>query len=102
MAFVELGIPVLPSLRGDLLLLNGAGDRGPAALNLNLLLDLPVPVLTPYIIGGWGVYGLGRDGSDDGWNVGLGIRSSGLRGLFIEGRRHEPLGRSVLTIGLRL
>jgi hypothetical protein len=101
MAFVELDLPVLPSIRGDVFLLTSAGDRGPAAVNLNLILQAPIPSLTPYVIGGWGAYGLGRDASAEGWNVGVGIRAAALRGLFVEARQHGPLDRAVLTIGIR-
>jgi hypothetical protein len=84
--------------------------------SLNAVINIPTPVLTPYLIGGVGYYnnkfegfGIDADENDFGVNVGGGVRL-GLPGLgvFAEARLHNVFteGESTrfvpVTIGIRL
>ncbi|MBR9988896.1 MAG: porin family protein [Gemmatimonadetes bacterium] len=69
---------------------------------LNAVVNLPTPGITPYLIGGVGMYngkatimGESGDGETDfGFNVGAGVRMGlvGLGGVFAEARLHNVLG----------
>jgi opacity protein-like surface antigen len=62
---------------------------------LNLLVFLPVPVVEPFLTGGYGTYGISLGDLDKdrswGWNLGLGAaaRVGGSLSLGIEGRYHR-------------
>ena len=62
---------------------------------LNLLVFLPVPVVEPFLTGGYGTYGVTLGDVDKdrswGWNLGLGAaaRLGGSLSLGIEGRYHK-------------
>lgn len=65
---------------------------------LNAVINLPTPVITPYLIGGVGYYNtkvevgeLSEDGNDVGVNAGVGVRLGlvGLGGVFAEARLHN-------------
>lgn len=73
--------------------------------SLNAVINLPTPVITPYIIGGVGMYNVKADveGIEDsegttefGINAGIGVRLGlvGLGGVFAEARLHNVFGES--------
>jgi hypothetical protein len=102
---VQLGVPLLPvSLRGDVLLIGKGTTGGPVALTANAVVSLPIPVVTPYLTGGWGSYGLAGGTARSGVSAGAGVRVKlpVLPGVFGEVRRHHGLGRDLLTVGVIL
>ena len=76
LGFVEFKLPVLPGLRADAMVMDAPAGTGPLALSLNVVLSLPIPFVKPYVLAGWGKYGLGKDGSVSGWNAGGGCGTS--------------------------
>jgi hypothetical protein len=103
LAYVQLGLPLFPlAVRGDALLMAGAGDAGPLALSANAVFSLPIPIVTPYLTAGYGAYGVGQTGRANGWSAGVGARAKlpVLPGIFAEARRHQRLGRDLFTVGL--
>jgi hypothetical protein len=91
---------VLPGVRADAYAVNAPSGAGKFSLALNAVLSVPIPVVRPYLIGGWGQYGIDKSGSQSGWNIGAGIRASVGKGVFAEYRRHQRIGRDLLTLGI--
>lgn len=113
----ELGLPLLPfSVRVDGAFNRFSEDHGNYDVlsgTANAILRIPLVGLTPYLIGGLGMYAAEDKAHDEeretnlGVNIGVGARL-GLPGLgvFAEARVHNPFGdhqlRYVpLSIGLR-
>lgn len=78
------------------------GDGHAQILNgsLDAVINLPTPVITPYLIGGVGYYNLKEesplgefDTNDFGLNIGAGVRLGlvGLGGVFAEARLHNVM-----------
>lgn len=90
------------AVRLDALLVGWSSHAGPLSLTANAVLPRrPAAALTPYVIGGWGVYGLGSVRRATGWNAGLGLRArAGRATLFGEARRHGPYTRDAVSVGL--
>ena len=127
MATLAVGVPLVPlGLRvdgayhrfGGKAALEGLDDQSERVISgtVNATLRLPIvgSPITPYVIGGGGIYNLGCSGevtcgsnSDFGWNAGAGLRLS-LLGLnaFAEARYHRVsvTGATVqyvpITVGL--
>ncbi len=102
LGYLQLKPPLFPvGARGDLILIEGGGEGGPIAVALSAVGNLPLPLITPYALAGWGTYGVAEDDAQGGWNLGFGVRVAlpGL-GLFAEGRKHQRFDRNVITIGL--
>lgn len=100
LVYLRLGLPLVPyGARGDLFLFDqpdadyGIGLIGSAVMALN------APLIQPYAIAGIGRYGLG-DGGTTGISFGAGLRVGGKKGVFLEGRRHEPINRTLISLGL--
>lgn len=101
LAFAEFKLPVLPGVRADAIVMDAPPGAGPLSLALSAVLSLPLPFVKPYVMAGWGTYGLGKGESVSGWNAGLGVRVSAARlGVFAEVRRHDKIGRDLITVGL--
>jgi hypothetical protein len=98
--FLQIKPPVLPGIRGELIALEGAGDHGPLAITVDAVLSPSIPVVSPYLIGGWGQYGVGKSSGQSGWNVGAGVRLALGIGVFAEYRRHQRIARDLFTIGV--
>lgn len=100
-AFVEVRVPLLTGVRADAMVLDAPTGTGKLSLALNAVMTLPIPVVTPYVLGGWGKYGMGSDSAArEGWNYGAGVRTSLGIGLFAEYRRHQRVARDLITIGV--
>jgi hypothetical protein len=99
-AFVEFKLPVLPGARVDAIVLDAPDGVGALALAANVVFSAPIPVIKPYLIAGWGSYGLGKGTSRGGWNAGVGVRMSLGIGVFGEYRRHQRIARDLFTVGL--
>jgi len=105
LGWVQLGLPLFPvAVRGDALVIGKGSGGGPLALTVNAVGQLPLPIITPYVTAGWGRYGVGGDVQTRGWSAGVGVRAKLplLPGLFGEVRRHQRLGRDLVTVGLVL
>jgi hypothetical protein len=105
LGWVQLGLPLFPlAVRGDALVIGKGSGGGPLALTVNAVGQFPLPIITPYVTAGWGRYGLGGDVQTRGWSAGVGVRAKLplLPGLFGEVRRHQRLGRDLVTVGLVL
>jgi hypothetical protein len=100
---LEVKAPVLPGIRGDAYLIDAPEGSGKIAFSVSGVFSAPIPVITPYLIAGWGAYGIGGDSSRSGWNVGVGAKASVVVGpaLFLEVRRHDKMARDIVTVGLR-
>lgn len=105
LVYVRLGVPLLPiAVRGDALLLGGGTAGNPLSATANAVLSAPIPIVTPYLLLGYGTYGIGHrgGGSTTGWSAGAGARAKLplLPGVFAEVRRHQRLGRDLATVGV--
>jgi hypothetical protein len=100
LAFAEFKLPVFPGIRGDVIAQDAPAGSGPLTLALSAVMSLPIPIVKPYVFGGWSKFGVGKGESEGGWHFGGGVRVSAAKlGLFAEGRR-QKFGRDLLTVGL--
>ncbi|MEO7998464.1 MAG: hypothetical protein ABI852_13525 [Gemmatimonadaceae bacterium] len=99
-AYVQLHVPIIPvALRADALYTK-TGIEG-TALMIDAVYLAPIPVVSPYVMAGYGKYGLGKDITADGWNAGVGVRvRTPVVAFFVEAKRHQRIGRDLLTIGV--
>jgi hypothetical protein len=100
---LEFKLPVLPGIRADAYAVDDKASDGKFALAVSGVLSAPIPIVTPYLVAGWGSYGIGGDSTSSGWNVGLGVRAGIVVGpsFFIEARRHDKISRDLVTVGIR-
>jgi len=98
----QLDMPLLPlAIRGDALLVGWNSSAGPLSFTANVVLPLRLPVVTPYVIAGYGTYGVGSARKTEGWNAGAGVRLGvGRVGVFAEARRHQVYARDAFSFGL--
>jgi len=99
----QLTLPVIPlGLRADALLLGSDIDPDNVSYNLNAVAVMQLPVVQPYALVGRGKYVTSPDTpKETGWNYGVGARVGLSRlGAFVEMRRHDPLKRTIMTIGV--
>jgi hypothetical protein len=99
----QLTVPLIPlGLRADALLIGNNLDTDNLSYNVNAVAVMPLPLVQPYAIAGRGRYVLAPNGAKEmGWNYGGGARVGLSRiGAFVEMRRHEPLKRTILTLGV--
>jgi hypothetical protein len=101
-AAAQLDVPLLPlAVRADAMLVGWNSNAGPLSLSANLVLPLRLPVVTPYVIAGYGTYGVGSAQKMEGWNAGAGVRLGvGRVGMFAEARRHRVYARDAYSFGL--
>jgi hypothetical protein len=100
LGFVEFKLPVFPGIRGDVIAMDAPAGSGPLTLALSGVMSLPIPIVKPYVMAGWGKYGVGKGESESGWHFGAGVRVSVMKlGVFAEGRR-QKFGRDLLTVGI--
>lgn len=99
-AYVQLHVPVFPvALRAGAMYTKTAVPG--TALMLDAVYLAPIPVVSPYAMAGYGKYGLGEDITANGWNAGVGVRvRTPVVAFFVEGKRHQRIGRDMLTIGI--
>ena len=99
----QLTLPVIPlGLRADALLLGNKLDTDNISYNVNAVAVMQLPSVQPYGIVGRGRYVTAPDTPKEmGWNYGAGARLGvGRIGAFLEMRRHDPLKRTITTIGV--
>jgi hypothetical protein len=99
----QLTLPVIPlGVRADALLIGDKLDTDHLSYNVNAVFAMPLPVVQPYGIVGRGRYVIAPDAPKEmGWNYGAGVRVGLSRiGAFAEMRKHDPLKRTILTLGL--
>lgn len=101
-AYVQLHVPVIPvAVRADALFTKTANNSTGLALMGDAVYLAPIPVISPYILAGYGRYGVGKDSSVSGWNAGVGVRvRTPVVAFFVEGKRHQRISRDLLTIGI--
>ena len=99
---VQLTVPVIPvGVRADALLIGTKLDTDNLSYNVNAVAVMQLPFVQPYAIAGRGRYALTPDIRESGWNFGAGVRLGlGRLGLFGEMRRHDPLKRTITTLGI--
>jgi hypothetical protein len=100
--YVQARIPVIPfALRADALFAKTVNDASALSLIGDAVVIAPIPFVQPYVLAGYGRYGIGKDGSASGWNVGVGARvRTPWVGIYAEARRHQRISRDLLTIGI--
>lgn len=98
----QLAIPLMPiAVRADVLLFGGTYKSDALSYNVNAVYRVRLPVVQPYVMVGRGSYATSLSTRETGWNYGAGVHVGlGRPGLFVEYRRHAPVGRSVTVIGL--
>lgn len=99
----QLALPVIPlALRADALMIGSKLDTDHLSYNVNAVAVMQLPIVQPYGIAGRGRYVLGPDTpKETGWNYGAGVRVGVARlGAFVEVRRHDPLKRTITTLGI--
>ncbi|MBK6306290.1 MAG: hypothetical protein IPF87_05240 [Gemmatimonadetes bacterium] len=99
---VQLDLPLFPvALRGDVTFAGGDFREGRRNVIASAVVPLRLPVIQPYAMAGYGIYDWGKGGEERGLSYGAGVRLQlGGLGLFGQLRRHEPLDRSVATLGV--
>jgi hypothetical protein len=98
--YLRLGVPLVPyGARGDFMVFDTPDSGTEMALIGSGVMSLNAPLFQPYALLGIGKYGFG-DNSETGISFGGGVRIGGRRGLFIEGRRHDPINRTLLSLGI--
>src|SRR5687767_14626377 len=99
----QLALPLIPlALRADALLLGTKVDADHLSYNVNAVAVMPLPLVQPYGIVGRGRYVIAPNAPKEfGWNYGAGVRVGVSRiGAFVEMRRHDPLRRTITTLGV--
>lgn len=99
----QLSLPLIPlGIRADALLLGNKVDADNLSYNVNAVATIQLPLVQPYAIAGRGRYVIAPDAPKEmGWNYGAGVRAGVSRlGIFAEMRRHEPLKRTIMTVGI--
>ncbi|HEY7567595.1 MAG TPA: hypothetical protein VH762_08480 [Gemmatimonadaceae bacterium] len=100
LVYLRLGLPLVPyGARGDFLVFDAPDAGTEMALIGSAVMSLNAPLIQPYALLGIGKYGFG-DNSQSGFSFGAGVRIGGKRGLFVEGRRHDPINRTLLSLGI--
>lgn len=101
-AYVQLHVPVIPfALRFDALFTKLADSSTALALMGDAVVIAPIPFVQPYVLLGYGTYGVGKDASRSGWNAGVGARvRTPWVAVYAEARRHQRISRDLLTIGI--
>ena len=98
--YLRLGFPLVPyGARGDVIVFDAADAGTEVALIGSAVMSIGIPLVQPYVLAGFGKYGF-SDGSSSGVSFGAGIRVGGRRGLFLEGRRHDPINRTMVSVGV--
>jgi len=98
--YLRLGVPLVPyGARGDFMVFDTPDSGTEMALIASGVMSLNAPLIQPYALLGIGKYGFG-DNSETGISFGGGVRIGGRRGLFLEGRRHDPINRTLLSVGI--
>ena len=99
----QLTLPVIPlGLRADALLVGSKLDADNLSYNVNAVAVMQLPLVQPYAIAGRGRYVIAPEAPKEmGWNYGAGVRLGVARlGAFVEVRRHQPLQRTITTLGI--
>lgn len=98
----QLGLPLVPiAFRVDALHWGTSFDSKHLSLLGSGVLQIRLPLLQLYGVGGWGRYALTDTTTITGWQAGAGIRlGQGRFGLFGEVRRLDPVARTLTTLGL--
>lgn len=99
----QVTLPVIPlGVRADALLLGSELDADYLSYNVNAVAAMPLPLVQPYGIVGRGRYVVAPGAPKEmGWNYGAGVRVGVSRlGAFVEMRRHDPLKRTIMTLGI--
>ncbi|MGQ0643552.1 MAG: hypothetical protein ACT4P6_22625 [Gemmatimonadaceae bacterium] len=100
LVYLRIGVPLVPyAARGDLFIFDQPDADYDVGLIGSAVMSVSLPLIQPYAIAGIGRYGLG-DGGTTGLSFGAGVRVGGRRGLFLEGRRHEPINRTLVSLGI--
>ena len=102
-AGVQLTVPLLPvAIRGDALLLGSDFKTDNLSYNVNAVAVMKLPLVQPYALAGRGSYVVAPNTpKESGWNYGAGVRLGLSRlGAFLEMRRHDPLKRTITTLGI--
>lgn len=99
---VQLDVPLLPvALRGDISFAGGDFRQGRRNVTASAVLPLRLPIIQPYLMAGYGIYDWGKTLEDRGISYGAGVRLQlGGLGVFGQVRRHEPIDRSIGTLGV--
>jgi opacity protein-like surface antigen len=99
----QLTVPLIPlALRADALLLGNNFDTDNLSYNVNAVAVMQLPLVQPYALAGRGKYVIAPNTpKESGWNYGAGVRLGVARlGAFVEMRRHDPLKRTIMTLGV--
>ena len=99
---VQLSLPILPiAIRGDALMFGSQFDTDAISYNVNAVVQMRLPVVTPYGLIGRGKYSIAPNQKETGWNWGGGVRLGlGRLGVFGEVRRHDTIQRTVTVLGV--
>ncbi len=103
-ASAEVKPPLTPfGIRTDLMWIDAANGKGIVAATVNGVVAVRLPLVRPYVVAGWGRYGIGDSVSNDGFNAGAGMRvQAGPLRVFAEVRRHWHMSEDLATFGFSL
>ncbi|MBC8086762.1 MAG: hypothetical protein H7Z40_05820 [Phycisphaerae bacterium] len=101
-AYVQFRVPIIPfALRADALFAKTTKDATAMSLMADAVVIAPIPFVQPYVLAGYGRYGIGKDDALSGWNAGVGARvRTPWIAIYAEARRHQRISRDLLTIGI--
>lgn len=100
LVYIRLGLPLVPyGARGDFMVFDTPDSGTEMALIGSAVMSLNAPLIQPYAMLGIGKYGL-SGGGETGVSFGAGVRIGGKRGVFAEARRHDPISKTLLSLGI--
>lgn len=99
---LQLDLPMLPfALRGDVSFAGGDLRDGTRNVIASAVIPLRLPIVQPYAMVGYGAYDWGKPLEGRGVSYGAGVRVQlGGLGVFVQGRHHRHLDRTIATLGL--
>jgi hypothetical protein len=101
LVYLRLGAPLLPfGARGEFMAFDEPGSDYDTAVIGSAVIAINAPLVQPYLLLGYGKYGLKSNVDATGVSYGAGVRIGGRLGLFVEARRHDPINRDLISLGL--
>jgi hypothetical protein len=90
------------AIRAEMMWVHWAGNNGPVSATADAVVPVLRKPLSPYAIGGVGVYGIGAVGRQMSYNAGAGLRYDSREVRYYAEVRAHPASRTLLSLGVML